>query len=47
MLGSFVGSKFVAGDKAALSTKTVKYITSIMGFFVGIVFLYSAYYEKN
>jgi uncharacterized membrane protein YfcA len=47
MLGSFIGSKFVAGEKASLSTKAVKYITSIMGFIVGIVFLYSAYYEKN
>jgi uncharacterized membrane protein YfcA len=47
MLGSFIGSKFVAGEKAALSTKAVKYITSFLGFIVGIVFLYSAYYEKN
>ena len=47
MLGSFIGSKFVAGEKAMLSTKAVKYITSFMGFIVGIVFLYSAYYEKN
>ena len=47
MSGSFIGSKFVAGDKCTLSTKMVKYITSFMGFVVGIVFLYSAYYEKN
>ena len=47
MLGSFIGSKFVVGDKAILSTKMIKYITSFMGFIVGIVFLYSAYYEKN
>jgi uncharacterized membrane protein YfcA len=47
MLGSFIGSKFVVGDKATLSTQMVKYITSLTGFAVGIVFLYSAYYEKN
>jgi len=47
MLGSFIGSKFVVGDKAILSTKMIKYITSFTGFLVGIVFLYSAYYEKN
>jgi hypothetical protein len=47
MLGSFVGSKFVAGEKGTLSTKMVKYLTSFMGFLVGTVFLYSAYYEKN
>jgi len=47
MSGSFIGSKFVAGDKSTLSTKMVKYITSFIGFVVGIVFLYSAYYEKN
>jgi uncharacterized membrane protein YfcA len=47
MLGSFIGSKFVAGDKDTLSTKMVKYLTSFMGFLVGIIFLYSAYYEKN
>jgi uncharacterized membrane protein YfcA len=47
MLGSFIGSKFVTGDKDTLSTKMVKYLTSFMGFLVGIIFLYSAYYEKN
>jgi uncharacterized membrane protein YfcA len=47
MLGSFIGSKFVVGEKAILSTKMIKYITSFMGFLIGIVFLYSAYYEKN
>jgi uncharacterized membrane protein YfcA len=47
MLGSFIGSKFVTGDKDTLSTKMVKYLTSFMGFHVGIIFLYSAYYEKN
>ena len=47
ILGSFIGSKFVVGEKSQISTKTVKYITSFMGFLIGIVFLFSANYEKN
>lgn len=47
ILGSFIGSKFVAGEKAILTTKLIKYITAYLSLFVGFVFLYSAYYEKN
>jgi hypothetical protein len=47
ILGSFIGSKFVAGEKAILSTKAIKYITAYLSLFVGVSFLYSAYYEKN
>jgi uncharacterized membrane protein YfcA len=46
IIGSFIGSKFVAGDKS-LSTKSVKYITAYLSFFMGVVFLYSAYYDKS
>ena len=46
ILGSFIGSKFVVGEKAFLSTKDVKYITAYLALFVVVVFLYSAYYEK-
>jgi len=46
ILGSFIGSKLVAGDKNTLSTKSVKYITACLSLFVGFVFLYSAYYEN-
>jgi uncharacterized membrane protein YfcA len=46
ILGSFIGSKFVVGEKAFLSTKDVKYITAYLALFVGVAFLYSAYYEK-
>jgi uncharacterized membrane protein YfcA len=45
--GSFIGSKFVVGEKAILSTKAVKYITGYLALVVGIIFLISAYYEKN
>ena len=47
ILGSFIGSKYVVGGKNVLSTKYVKYITAYLSFFVGIVFLFSAYYEEN
>jgi uncharacterized membrane protein YfcA len=45
--GSYIGSKFVVGEKASLSTKMIKYITSFMGFLIGIIFLFSAYNEKT
>ena len=47
ILGSFVGSKFVAGEKALISTREIKYITAYLSLFVGVAFLYSAYHEKN
>ena len=47
ILGSFIGSKFVAGEKAILSTKAIKYITAYLSLFIGVSFLYSAYYEKD
>jgi uncharacterized membrane protein YfcA len=42
-LGSFLGSKLVLNGKNKLSVKTIKYITSIMGFTIGFVFLFSAF----
>jgi uncharacterized membrane protein YfcA len=47
IIGAFIGSKFVAGEKALITTKTIKYITAYLSLFVGGSFLYSAYYEKN
>jgi len=47
IVGSYISSTFVVGNKNQLSTKTIKYITSCLGFFIGIVFLLSGYYEKN
>lgn len=46
MIGSYFGSKLVLG-KNQLSEKTIKYITAYLSFFMGAVFLYSAYYEKK
>ena len=45
--GSFIGSKYVVGEKKVFSVKGIKYITAYLSIFVGIVFLISAYYEKK
>jgi uncharacterized membrane protein YfcA len=45
--GAYIGSKFVVNEKYKLSKKTIKYISSILGFTGGIVFLISAEYEPN
>jgi len=47
IIGAYFGSKLVVGDKNMLSTKMVKLITAYLSLFMGVVFLYSAYYEKN
>ncbi len=47
ILGSFIGSKIVVGKDSVLSTQNIKYITSALGFIIGISFLISAYYHKN
>ena len=47
VIGGFFGAKFVVDDKFKLSKKKIKYITSILGFTIGILFLISAQYEKN
>jgi uncharacterized membrane protein YfcA len=45
--GGYFGSKIVVNEKYNLSKKTIKYITSGLGFTIWILFLISAYYEKN
>ena len=47
MIGSYFGSKIVVGSGFKLSVKQIKYITSCLGFLIFILFLNSAYYEKN
>jgi uncharacterized membrane protein YfcA len=47
IIGSFIGSKFVVGEKSIFSKKNIKYITAGLSLFIGIIFLFSAYYEKN
>ena len=47
IIGSFIGSKFVVGEKSTFSKKFIKYITAYLSLFIGVIFLFSAYYEKN
>jgi uncharacterized membrane protein YfcA len=47
IIGSYLGSKIVVGSGFTLSVKQIKYITSFLGFVVFILFLNSAYYERN
>jgi uncharacterized membrane protein YfcA len=47
VIGSYIGSKLVVREKDALSNKTIKYITSGLGFLTFTIFLYSAYYEEH
>jgi uncharacterized membrane protein YfcA len=47
IIGSFIGSKFVVGEKSTFSKKIIKYITAYLSLFIGVIFLFSAYYEKN
>lgn len=45
--GGYFGSKLVVNEKIKLSKKIIKYITSILGFAIGILFLISAQHETN
>jgi uncharacterized membrane protein YfcA len=45
--GSYFGSKFVVSENLKFSKKTIKYISSILGFIIGFLFLISAQYETN
>lgn len=47
VIGSYLSSKLVVDKKYALSKKSLKIISSILGFVIGIVFLVSAIYEKE
>jgi uncharacterized membrane protein YfcA len=47
VLGGYVGARFVVDEKFKLSKKTIKYITSVLGFTIGISFLISSQYETN
>lgn len=45
IVGSWLGSKLVVGDYQ-MSVKTVKYLSSFIGFMIFLAFLISGYYEK-
>jgi uncharacterized membrane protein YfcA len=43
IIGSFFGSKLVLNDNYKLSEKTIKYISAILSFLCGGLFLFEAY----
>jgi uncharacterized membrane protein YfcA len=47
ILGSYIGSKMIIGKKSFLTDKDIKYITSFLSIFTGIVFFISAYYDTT
>ena len=47
VLGSYIGSKIVVGSGFKLSIKQIKYITSLLGLIMFVLFFISAYNEKN
>ena len=46
-LGSYLGSRYVVKGKNQMSVKSIKYFTAYFSFISGILFLLSAYYEKD
>jgi uncharacterized membrane protein YfcA len=47
IIGSYMSSKFVVGEKSKLTKKSIKYVTSGLGLIMFICFYISALYEKN
>jgi uncharacterized membrane protein YfcA len=47
IIGSFIGSRFVVGNKIVLSTKIIKLITAYLSLFMAGTFFYAAYYEEH
>jgi uncharacterized membrane protein YfcA len=45
VIGSMIGSKIVLNKENPLSEKIIDYITSAVGFIIGISFLISGYYK--
>lgn len=45
IIGSYLSSKLVVEEKYKLTDKQIKYITSLLGFTVGLGFLISAIYD--
>jgi uncharacterized membrane protein YfcA len=45
VIGSIIGSKLVLNKENPLSEKIIDYITSAVGFIIGISFLISGYYK--
>jgi uncharacterized membrane protein YfcA len=46
-IGSHISANFVVQKENSLSIKTIKYTTAILNLIIAVLFLYSAYHEKN
>jgi len=46
-IGSYISANFVVKKENSLSIKTIKYTTAILNLIIAVLFLYSAYHEKN
>ena len=47
IIGNYFGGMFVVDKNYHLSVKTLKYIISALTFAMSVIFLISAYYDKN
>ena len=47
MIGSFISSTFFLDNEKNISPKMLKYITSTLGFSIGIIYFTSAYYHDS
>ena len=47
VIGSYLGTKLIFNKKYALSSKTIKYIISFIGFLIGFIYLYTGMYDEN
>ena len=47
IIGGYIGTKFIVNEKIKISKRFIKYITSFLGFTIGVLFLLSAYFETN
>ncbi len=47
MIGSFISSKFFLDKEKNISPKILKYITSTLGFSIGIIYFISAYFHDS
>ena len=47
MIGSFISSTFFLDKEKNISPKMIKYITSALGFSIGIIYFTSAYYHDS
>lgn len=47
MIGSYISSNFFLDKENNISPKILKYITSVLGFSIGIIYFISAYFHNS